>query len=193
MRIADLAARIERATPRAGGARVVAIDGPAGSGKTTLAGRLADVLAAPVVHMDDLYAGWDGLADAPERLLEWILEPLASGRPARYRRYDWIAGRYAEWVDVPPGHTLVIEGCASGARSGAPYLSFLIWVDAPEAVRMRRGIERDGETFRPHWERWAAQERVHFASEGTWNRADIRLDGAPTIAHDPELEVVPLR
>ncbi len=192
MRIAELAVRIERTSPRAGGTRVVAIDGPAGSGKTTLAGRLADLLA-PVIHMDDLYPGWDGLADAPHRLLEWVLEPLANGRPARYRRYDWIAGRYAEWVDIPPAPTLVIEGCASGARSSEPYLSFLIWLDAPETVRMRRGIERDGETFRPHWERWAAQERVHFAAEGTADRADVRLDGAPTIAHDPELEVVPLR
>ena len=140
--------------------------------------------------MDDLYPGWDGLAAGPDRLLDWVLEPLATGRPARYRRYDWEAGEYAEWVKVPSASTLIVEGCASGARLGAPYLSFLIWVAAPPDVRMRRGIERDGEVFRPHWERWAAQEQVHFAAEGTASRADIRIDGAPAAAHDPEREVV---
>ncbi|HEU4543657.1 MAG TPA: uridine kinase [Jiangellaceae bacterium] len=193
MRIEELTEQIERTGPRAGTTRVVAIDGPAGSGKTRLAARLALPLRAPVVHMDDLFPGWDGLDDGPRRLLEWVLEPLATGRAARYRRFDWVSDRYAEWVDVPGAGTLIVEGCGSGARSGAPYLSFLIWVEAPMATRMRRGIERDGETFRPHWNRWAEQELIHFAAEGTAARAHVRLDGAPTIAHDPELEVVPLR
>jgi hypothetical protein len=40
---------------------------------------------------------------------------------------------------------------------------------------MQPGIARDGEAYRPHWERWAAQERAHFAAEGTRERADLRL------------------
>lgn len=172
-----LAARLRAAPPRAGSTRVAAIDGPAGSGKTTLADRLAAGLGAPVVHMDDLYPGWDGLADAPGKLRGWVLEPLAAGRRARYRRYDWNAGAYAEWVDVPEAGALVVEGCGSGARAAAPYLSLLVWVDAPHDVRMVRGIGRDGEIFRPHWERWADQERELFAAERTAERADVRVDG----------------
>ena len=193
MRIDELADRITHTAPNAGSTRVVAIDGPAGSGKSTLAARLGGRLNAPTVHMDDLYPGWGGLAAGPARLLEWVLGPLVSGRAARYRRYDWEASRYAEWVEVPNAGTLIVEGCASGARSGAPYLSYLIWVEAPRDVRMRRGIERDGEIFRPHWDRWAAQEQVHFAADGTAGRADVRIDGAPSVAHDPEREVVLLR
>lgn len=175
--VQDLAARLRAAPPRAGTVRVAAIDGPAGSGKTTLAGRLAAVLDAPVIHMDDLYPGWDGLAAAPGKLREWVLEPLAAHRQARYRRYDWEAGAYAEWVDVPSADTLIVEGCGSGARAAAPYLSLLVWVEAPYGVRMARGIGRDGESFRPHWERWAVQERALFASERTAERADVRVDG----------------
>jgi uridine kinase len=163
---------------------VVAVDGPSGSGKTTLATALAHALAtdgipAPVLRLDDVYPGWDGLDDAVPRLLEWVLEPLAAGRPARYRRFDWPSGEYAEWHDVPTAGAaaLVVEGVSSGARACAPYLSLLLWVEAPRDVRFARGVERDGEAYRPHWERWARQEDAHFAREHTRERADEILSG----------------
>ena len=49
----------------------------------------------------------------------------------------------------------------------------LAWVDAPEEERRRRGIDRDGETFAPHWDAWAAAETEHFARDLTAARADI--------------------
>jgi len=161
---------------------VVAVDGPSGSGKSTLAGRLAGSLDCPIVHMDDLYPGWDGLADAVPRLLEWVLEPLAAGRYPRYRRYDWTAGEYAEWHEVDVAAEdgaafLVLEGVGCGARAGAGHVSTLIWVEAARDERFRRGILRDGEAYLPHWQRWANQEERHFATEGTRRRADVVLDG----------------
>ena len=52
--------------PTCGSTRVLAVDGPAGSGKTTLGGRVCDELTsrghqAVLVHMDDLYDGWTAL------------------------------------------------------------------------------------------------------------------------------------
>lgn len=166
---------------RAGGTRVLAVDGPSGSGKTTLAAALTGALSAAlpgadrvaVVHMDDLYPGWDGLADAAPLLSEQVLEPLAHGRPAAFRRWDWDAGRWAGSVAVPTADVLVVEGVGCGARACAPRLSALVWVEAPAEERVRRGLARDGEAYRPHWERWAAQERAHFAAQGTRERADV--------------------
>jgi hypothetical protein len=40
-------------------------------------------------------------------------------------------------------------------------------------VRLRRGIERDGESYLPDWQRWAAQEEALFTVDGTRNRADL--------------------
>jgi hypothetical protein len=71
----------------------------------------------------------------------------------------------------------VVEGVGCGARACAPYLSLLVWVEAPRDVRFARGIARDGEAYRPHWERWARQEQALFAAEGTRERADVIIDG----------------
>ena len=188
--LTDLVARLRESPARAGTTRVLAIDGRGGSGKTMLADRLASLLDASVVHMDDLFPGWDGLAAAAPILHRWVLEPLARGETARYRRYDWSRDAYGGWVGVPPSDTLVVEGCACGSRIAAPYLSLLLWIEAPRTVRFDRGMRRDGETFRPHWERWARQEDAVFAAEGTRERADYRVDGAPSVPHDPEREVV---
>jgi hypothetical protein len=188
---ADVAARVLATPPRCGATRLVCVDGPSGSGKTTFAGRLAAALGhPPLLRMDDLYPGWDGLADAVPLLHRQVVAPLQEGRPARYRRYDWDRGTYAEENDLGTPPLLVVEGVGAGARMIAAHAVLLVWVEAPRAERFRRGIARDGEAYRPHWQRWARQERAHFAAEDTSARAHLRADGAPAEPHDPEAEMV---
>ena len=64
--------------------------------------------------MDDLFEGWSGLPRIDAQLGD-LLEPLALGRPGSFRRWDWLAGRYAETVVVEPVPLLVLEGVGSGA------------------------------------------------------------------------------
>lgn len=154
--------------PTLGSGRLLCVDGPAGAGKTTFAARLG----APVVHMDDLYAGWDGLASVGPEVLG-VLEPLSRGEPGRYRRYDWEAGAYAEEHVVEPAPLLVLEGVGSGGLAWASLMTTLVWVDAAYDVRRRRGLDRDGAVFAPQWTRWAAQEQDLFARERTRERADV--------------------
>jgi uridine kinase len=189
--IAALARQVRAAPPRCGPTRLVCIDGPSGSGKTTLAARLAAALGhPPVLHMDDLYPGWDGLAASIPLLYEQVVAPLAAGRAAAYRRFDWHRGEFAERHHLGTPELLVVEGAGCGARVVAERAVLLVWIEAPRAERFRRGIARDGETYRPHWERWARQEAALFAAEGTAGRADVRVDGAPAAAHDPDRELV---
>lgn len=175
-----LARLVARARARAttAGMRLVVLDGPAGSGKTTLAAQLGVALGAQVVHLDDLYEGWeDGPDGGARRLRERVLEPLASGRPGRYDRYDWVEGRWAESHAVPPAPFLVVEGCGAGAQAVDGFDRLLVWVEADDAERLRRGLERDGEHAREHWLRWMADEAAHYARERTRARADVLLDG----------------
>ena len=178
--LAALAARILDAPPRLGGTRLVCIDGPAGSGKTTLAGRLADALGGDVavVHLEDLYAGWT-LTGALARLSAGVLRPLAEGRPGAHSRYDWHAGRFAsDRVPVPVAPVLLVEGCGSSPRWLDPWTSLSIWVEAPAPLRTERGLARDGEHLAAEWRRWQELEAAEFAAQGTRARADVRVDGA---------------
>ena len=173
----DVAASVRAAPARLGAVRLVCIDGPAGSGKTTFADPLGAELGAQVLHMDDLYEGWSGLAAAWRRLAGWVLEPLAHGEPGRYRRYDWAVGEFAEWHDVPVAPVLVVEGCGSAPRALDAWASLVVWVEAPRETRVARGVARDGAAVLAHWIPWMAQEDVVFAAEGTRDRADVTVDG----------------
>jgi hypothetical protein len=168
------AARLRALPPSCGTVRVVAVDGPSAAGKSTCAARLSAALdGAPVVHSDDFPVPWDGdpLAWWPP-LTAHVLDPLGAGRPARFRRYDWRRGVYAERLEIPVGPVLIIEGVGA-AMAGAP-VAFRIWVEAPPAVRRRRAAARGDEL--DAWDRWAVAEARHFATDRTRERADLVID-----------------
>jgi uridine kinase len=152
--------------------RLLCIDGPAGSGKTTLAAQVQAVTGAPVLRMDDLYPGWDGLGEVEPHVLG-ILAPLAAGRPGRYRRYDWHADAFAEEHQVDPAPLVVLEGVGSGSLAWSSWITVLVWVEADPQLRLARGLERDGEAVREQWLAWMRAEQELFARDRIRERADL--------------------
>ncbi len=177
--VASVVALARAAEPACGDTVVVAIDGPSGSGKTTLAHDVSLALDAPVVPMDEIFPGWDGLAAAVPLLVAQVLAPRARGERTAYRVWDWVHDRWGMVKDVDDGPFLVVEGCGSSVGVAGRYAGVRVWVEASREVRMARGMARDGETFRPHWERWARQEDALFAADGTRGRADLILSTEP--------------
>ncbi len=162
----------ELAFPQDAARAVVLIDGPSGAGKTTLAGALARDWPGGVqlVSLDpDVYPGWSGLQAGSDAVVQTILRPDRPG----YRRWDWHAGRPAEWVDLDAGRPLIIEGCGALTPASRALATFGIWVDADDATRHARAMAREADVYRPHWDAWHAQERAHWDSHRPWELADL--------------------
>jgi uridine kinase len=157
--------------------RLVAIDGPGGSGKSTFAARLSVAAGdAPVVHTDD-FASADNPINWWPRLLEHVIVPLASGHAAHYQRHDWPSESLAEWHTVDPARVVIIEGVSSARSEWAGYLSFVIWIETPRQIRLERAVERDGDDALDDWEDWMGKEDAHYERDPTRERSDVVIDG----------------
>jgi len=154
---------------------VVLVDGRSGSGKTTLAAAIAIALSAQLVHLDDIYPGWDGLRAAADAVAADVLaDPDGSGRPG-WRRWDWGRSLPAEWHAIDVHAPLVVEGCGALSRASTPSATLRIWLEGDDEVRKRRALDRDGETFAREWDRWALQEDAFIAAEDPSALADVVL------------------
>ena len=186
---ADLVTEI-RALP--GDVRLVGIDGHGGAGKTTFAGRLSTAAGdCPVIHTDD-FASHDNALDWWPRLLAEAIDPLSRGEPARFQPYDWVRRRLADHVVVPPAPIVLIEGVSATRAAWRDRLALRVWVETPRDLCLHRGLERDGVEMAEFWQWWLASEDAYIAREGPIRYADLVVDGAPTVGHDPDVEYVAL-
>jgi uridine kinase len=162
------------------GVRLVGIDGPSGAGKSTIARPVAAALGAPIIPMDD-FVSWIDFAGWWPRFDAQVLAPLLAGRDAGYQVRDWQHDEFGDglagWKSVPWHPLVVLEGVTCTRREVADLLAVRVWVDAPADERLRRGIQRDGESHRSLWERWMAEEEAFFVRDGTRARADVIIDG----------------
>ncbi|AOS61058.1 uridine kinase family protein [Actinoalloteichus hymeniacidonis] len=165
---------------RLGTVRAMAIDGPSGSGKSSLADAVAAELrrrdvGVSLVRADDFatwsepWQWWPGFEHA-------VLTPLRAGAPAEYRRIVWSeAGPVlGDVVRVPVPEVLVLEGVSMGRRAAEHFLSYRVWITwGDEQRRRERSIRRDGETIREPIIEWQRFEREWFAEDQTPRRADL--------------------
>lgn len=148
---------------------VLLIDGRSGAGKTSLA--RAVVAKWPLrgrvqlVALDSLYPGWDGLDAGVELATSQILVPHARGIIGVWQRWDWDAAAPAEAHAVDPSLPLIVEGSGLLNASTARLGDVRVWLESPPGPRRDRALARDGELFRPHWDRWARQEDTHLARD----------------------------
>ncbi|ARX82064.1 hypothetical protein SMD44_01465 [Streptomyces alboflavus] len=164
--LARLARAVRRLPPSCGPVRLVAVDGHAGSGKSTFTARLAEALdGAPVLRLDDIASHAD-LFDWTDRLLRQVVKPLSRGETAHYAAYDWHARRFGP-ADrpLPAAPVVLMEGVGAGRRMLRPFLAGLLWMDLPRSASWARGRRRDGPALSGFWDGWEAAERRHFAED----------------------------
>lgn len=201
--IADLAAEVHRRSE--GRPRVlVGVDGPGASGKSTLAGLLANAMPdTAVVHVDDFYLpnkqqGSRAGQVAPHfdwpRLAQQVVVPGATGGPLRYQRYDWDSDTLAEWIEVGPGVPVIVEGVYCLERQLRADYTYKVFCRAERAIRLRRGLDRDGEQARGMWvDEWMPAEDAYAERDRPEDAADLVVDSSVGPGNAPAFHIVRCR
>ena len=161
---------------------LLAIDGPAGAGKTTFAAKLEAELSVDgtvrVIHMDDLYNGWDNALSNPlSEILDRISTAHIAGREFVIKIFNWHIMQFDREEIVTPTDYLIIEGVGSGHTSLRKEVSQAIWVEADENLLLDRVVQRDGEVVRDEMLIWKARERAYFELHEVKKAAQIHLRG----------------
>jgi uridine kinase len=156
---------------------IVLIDGRAGSGKSTFAEALQQQLfrdgeSAPrVIHMDNIFEGWDGLALGSDYMVRFILQPLARRETASWQDWSWVKNQRSSWREFSGGTPLIVEGCGSLTERSKEHADISIWLEACEETRRERWIQR--ERHLEKFDFWAAQELDFYAREKSQSLADL--------------------
>jgi uridine kinase len=156
---------------------IILIDGRAGSGKSTFAETLQQQLfrdgeSAPrVIHMDNIFEGWDGLALGSDYMVRFILQPLARRETASWQDWSWVKNQRSSWREFSGGTPLIVEGCGSLTERSKEHADISIWLEASEETRRERWIQR--ERHLEKFDFWAAQELDFYAREKSQSLADL--------------------
>jgi uridine kinase len=159
---------------------IIAIDGSAGAGKTTLAHEiflaLSPKMTVSVIHMDDLYDGWDNALGSD---LTSVLQYLASQHRKRsastIKRYNWATSKFGESEVLEPADLLILEGVGSGDMSLQDDLAALIWIDIDPEIGAARVISRDGPQVVEEMKKWLGTQQEYFSQHSTREKADFIL------------------
>ena len=154
--------------------QIILIDGPAGSGKTTLAKKLEEEIKCEVVHLDYLYNGWDdALGESLTSVLIDLVTDFSSKKDHLLNIYDWAENQFNSTRLIKAAPTLIIEGVGAGQSATREFATTLYWVEADPQIGLARVLERDGIEIEAQMRRWQKREASHFAAERTREYADL--------------------
>ena len=172
---------------------IIAVDGRGGSGKTTLTTALAAAVpGAQAFHLDDLI--WnEPLYDWDQLYVDTLTQLRRAGSldlvPDKWREH----GREGS-IRIPAGSPLVlVEGTGAGLAAVRSLIDAHVWVQTGDDVAERRGIKRDiaegvngdAEESVRFWHWWMAGERLFFAKDRPWRRADVIVSGDAPAGVEP--------
>lgn len=165
---------------------VLALDGRCGSGKTTLADRLARQFPVCVLHTDDFYLppaqrvrGWEKKPCANmdlARLRDEALRPAYNGLPVPYRAYSCREGAYQPMQELPAHPLVILEGSYSHHPLLAGYETLRVFVTCSKEEQTRRLQAREGERYENFAARWIPLEEGYFAEYKIEETADFVVD-----------------
>jgi uridine kinase len=159
---------------------LVAFDGRSGTGKSTLASRVAARIGGTVVESDDFYSGgadavWEqrSVEEKVRDCIDWrrlkteALDPLLAGRSATWHPFNFETGigLAAHTVSREPADVIILDGVYSARPELREIVDLTVLVDVPDDLaRRHRLVEREGQTFMDSWHAlWDGAENYYFS------------------------------
>ena len=176
------------ALPDKGAPLVIAVDGRAASGKTTLANQLAGIMNAGVVHMDDFFLPRELRTAARyreiggnvhyERFAAEVLPRLKKAGSFTYRTFDCSILGYGKTAEVKDSGWRIVEGAYSLHPKFGDYADLKVFYDISPEEQKRRIVRRNGEArYRVFRDRWIPLEENYIRNCGVVRRADLVIGG----------------
>jgi uridine kinase len=159
---------------------LLAIDGPAGSGKTTLAAKLQSeyqlVSSVQVIHMDDLYNGWeDALSEELTLKLAGIIHAHKSGLDFPLSKFNWATMKFDKAEIVHSTEILILEGVGAAQKLVRDAGAKTYWIETPAKIGLQRVLDRDGQHLHDLMLNWQSYQSAHFKMDKTAENCDVKL------------------
>lgn len=165
---------------------LVAIDGPCGGGKSSLAELLAELFPSRLLHMDDYYLplerrspGWEqtpcGNMDL-ERFRREALLPAASGEAIVCRPYSCQQGKLLDARELPAAPLTVVEGSYSHHPLLAPQYDLTVFLHCQRQEQLARLRRREGAHCDAYLQRWIPLEEAYYRTYHIPSDCDIIFD-----------------
>jgi uridine kinase len=191
--LSELVDKVNESSKKCGQTKIIVIDGPAGSGKTTLAKSLSGLLKNyPIIHMDEIYDGWENALSpkTSQDLVEWIINPLLESKSIEFVEYDWFLEKRIEKVVINLPKVLIIEGVGSSSFEISKHASLKLWIEVNKETGINRVLTRDGQQIQEQMKKWQSQESKFFIENNSKENSDIWIDGDPVVKIDTSSQFV---
>ena len=169
---------------RKDGVKVIAVDGRAASGKTTLAERLSALLNAEMIHMDDFFLPpvlrtEERLSEAGgnihyERFCDEVLPFVSKSESFSYGVFDCSQMAFSGKRTISASEWRIVEGSYSHHPKFGDYADFKIFCTVSEQEQMCRILKRNGERMAEIFRtRWIPMEETYFEAFRISDRSDF--------------------
>ncbi|MEA4811677.1 MAG: hypothetical protein VB108_03790 [Anaerolineaceae bacterium] len=165
---------------------VLAIDGRAASGKSSLAAKLGERFAAAVVHMDDFFLPQElrseqRLSEAGgnlhhERFSAELLPQLRGHKGIRYQAFNCAIMQLDQWQVIKPAKLSIVEGCYALHPSFGKYYDMAVFMSCEPQTQLARINERNPQLAERFCNQWIPMEEAYFKAFDISGKCEIQLD-----------------
>ena len=164
---------------------VLAIDGRAASGKSSLTERLARDYPTRVVHMDDFFLPQELRTDERllepggnlhcERFISEILLNLRNEAAFSYQTFDCKRMQLGEWRKLSVAQLTIVEGAYALHPKLGAYYDLVLFLTCPPETQLARLKVRNRSKIKQFQDKWIHLEEAYFQAFKIPELADFTI------------------